>query len=193
MQEIDCRGKACPHPVLMAKQTLETLQEDEFILIVDNPSSCENVIRFVQSQECSVNVEKKGQNFYLHIQKGKHRDESKFPEKKEKVVVYLNSHHLGIGDEGLGSILMRSFLKTLLDLETKPTQLILINSGVRLVSEGSDILETLTALSERGVEILACGTCLDFYGLKEKLKVGKTSNMYEIAHSLLNADRLVRP
>jgi selenium metabolism protein YedF len=100
---------------------------------------------------------------------------------------------MGIGDEALGTILMRSFLKTLLELEMKPSRLILINSGVRLATEGSEVLETLGTLSEKGIEILSCGTCLDFYGLKEKLKVGKISNMYDIAQSLLEADRLIRP
>ena len=88
---------------------------------------------------------------------------------------------------------MRSFLKTLLDLKPIPSNLIFINSGVRLTTEGSAVLETLKALSEKGVDILSCGTCLDFYGLKEKLKVGIISNMYDIAQSLLEADRLIRP
>jgi selenium metabolism protein YedF len=88
---------------------------------------------------------------------------------------------------------MRSFLKTLLELETKPNGLILINSGVWLSSEGSDVLDTLRTLSEKGVEILSCGTCLDFYGLKEKLKVGKVSNMFTIAQTLFEAERVVRP
>lgn len=114
-------------------------------------------------------------------------------ESVKKVVVYINSHLLGIGDEALGAILMRSFLKTLLDMEIKPSRLILVNSGVRLSSEGSEVLETLQALSEKGIEILSCGTCLDFYELKEKLKVGLVSNMYDIAQSLLEADRLIRP
>jgi selenium metabolism protein YedF len=177
----------------MAKQALETLKEGELILIVDNPSSCDNVERFVRSQGCLVDVERRGQDFYLHIQKVKLSDEGKSSQKREKVVVYINSHLLGIGDEALGSILMRSFLKTLLDLEMKPSRLILINSGVRLASEGSEVQETLRALSEEGVEILSCGTCLDFYGLKEKVEVGVISNMYEIAQSLLEADRLIRP
>lgn len=193
MSEIDCRGKPCPQPVLMAKQALERLKEGELIIIVDNPSSCDNVERFVRSQGCLVDVEKRGEDFYLSIQKVKLVDEGKSPQKEGKVVVYINSHLLGIGEEALGSILMRSFLKTLLDLEMKPSRLILINSGVRLSSEGSEVLETLGALSEGGVEILSCGTCLDFYGLKEKVKVGVISNMYEIAQSLLEADRLIRP
>jgi selenium metabolism protein YedF len=111
----------------------------------------------------------------------------------EKAVVYINSHLLGVGDEALGLILMRSFLKTLVDLQSKPVRLILINSGVRLASEGSDVLEALQTLSEKGVEILACGTCVDFYGLKEKIRVGRISNMYDITQTLLDADRVIRP
>ena len=88
---------------------------------------------------------------------------------------------------------MRSFLKTLLDLRPIPSKLIFINSGVQLTTEGSEVLETLKTLSEKRVEILSCGTCLDFYGLKTKLKVGIVSNMYDIAQSLLEADRLIRP
>ena len=84
-------------------------------------------------------------------------------------------------------------MKTLLDLRPIPAKLIFINSGVRLTTEGSEVLESLKTISEKGVEILSCGTCLDFYGLKEKLKVGVISNMYDIAQSLLEADRLVKP
>jgi hypothetical protein len=80
-----------------------------------------------------------------------------------------------------------------MDLEKKPSRLILINSGVRLASEGSEVLDTLKKLSEEGTEILACGTCLDFYRLKGKLSVGTVSNMYDITQSLLEADRLIRP
>jgi hypothetical protein len=93
----------------------------------------------------------------------------------------------------LGAILMRAFLKVLLDLRPIPTKLIFINSGVHLTSEGSEVLDTIKALSGKGVEVLSCGTCLDFYGLKEKLRTGIVSNMYDIAQSLLEADRLIRP
>jgi predicted peroxiredoxin len=71
--------------------------------------------------------------------------------------------------------------------------LILINSEVRLASEGSEVLDTLRNLWEQGVEILSCETCLDFYGLEERVKVGAISNTYEIVQSLLEADRLIRP
>jgi selenium metabolism protein YedF len=196
MPVIDCRGLACPQPVITTKQALDRVKEEELIVIVDNTSSCNNVERFVRSQGCSVEIKEEGQDFYLHIQKTSGQDANKMvkgDERVKKIILYINSHLLGIGDEALGAILMRSFLKTLLDMETKPSRLILVNSGVRLATEGSEVLETLQALSEKGIEILSCGTCLDFYGLKEKLKVGKISNMYDIAQSLLEADRLIRP
>jgi selenium metabolism protein YedF len=196
MSVVDCRGLACPQPVVVTKQALDQLKEGEMIVIVDNAVSCNNVERFAQSQGCSVEIKEEGQNFYVHIRKVHGKDEQRtirLGKEAEKIVVYINSNLLGIGEEALGAILTRSFLKTLLDLETKPSRLILINSGVRLATEGSEVLETLGKLSEKGIEILSCGTCLDFYGLKEKLKVGKISNMYDIAQSLMEADRLVRP
>jgi selenium metabolism protein YedF len=193
MREIDCRGMACPQPVLKTKQALEGLEENEFTLIVNDSSSSENVQRFAVSQGCFVKVEKRGRDLYLHIQKTGTKEAEKISYKEEKIVIYINSNLLGIGDETLGSILIRSFLKTVLESDSNPSRVIFINSGVRLTSEGSEVLDTLQALSEKGVEILSCGTCLDFYGLKEKLKVGIISNMYDIARSLLEADRLIRP
>jgi selenium metabolism protein YedF len=193
MKEIDCRGMACPQPVLTTKKALDEMEQGEFILIVDNPGSRDNVERFAQNQGATVDVKEKGTDFYLRIHKIGACEIAKSTQKPEKVVVYINSNLLGVGEEALGTILMRSFLKTLLDLKPTPSKLIFINSGVRLTTEGSEVLESLKAISERGIEILSCGTCLDFYGLKEKLKVGIISNMYDIAQSLLEADRLIRP
>jgi len=196
MSIVDCRGLACPQPVMTTKKALDQLKEGELLVLVDNAVSCNNVERFAQSQGCSVEVEQRGENFSLRIRKGKVRQEAELPqemEKPRKVIVYINSHLMGNGDEALGAFLMKAFLKTLLDLETKPNRLVLVNSGVQLASEESKVLDTLIALSEKGVEILSCGTCLDFYGLKGKLKVGAVSNMYEIIQSMVEADRVIRP
>lgn len=193
MREIDCRDMACPQPVLTTKKVLEEMEQGEFILIVDNPSARDNVERFAKSQGARVTIEKKENDFHLHIQKSGISDLTGLTHQAEKVVVYISSNLLGVGEEALGAILMRSFLKTLLDLKPIPSKLIFINSGVRLTTEGSEVLEFLKSLSEKGADILSCGTCLDFYGIKEKLKVGIISNMYDIAQSLLEADRLIRP
>jgi selenium metabolism protein YedF len=196
MSVVDCRGLACPEPVMTTKKALDQLKEGELLVIVDNAVSCNNVERFAQSQGCSVEVEQRKEDFSLRIRKGRGVQEAEPPHEKEKVrkvVVYINSHLMGGGDEALGSFLMKAFLKTLLDLDAKPNRLILINSGVQLASEGSKVLDSLIALSEKGVEILSCGSCLDFYGLKGKLKVGVVSNMVEIIQSMMEADRLIRP
>jgi selenium metabolism protein YedF len=196
MSVVDCRGLACPQPVMTTKKALDQVKEGELLVLVDNAVSCNNVERFAQSQGCSVEVEQRGEDFSLLIRKGKIRQETEFAQEKQKakrVVVYINSHLMGNGDETLGSFLMKAFLKTLLDLDTKPNRLVLVNSGVQLASEGSKVLDTLIALSEKGVEILSCGTCLDFYGLNGKLKVGAVSNMYEIIQSMVEADRLIKP
>ena len=193
MEEIDCRGMACPQPVVTAKKALDESGGKGFILIVDNLAARDNVERFVQSQGAVVDVENKGNDFYLRIQERSACGPVESTRRTEKVVVYINSNLLGVGEEALGTILMRAFLKVLLDLKPIPSKLIFINSGVRLTSEGSEVLGTIQALSAKGVDVLSCGTCLDFYGLKEKLKVGIVSNMYDIARSLLEADRLIRP
>src|SRR5512136_3363272 len=172
MPVIDCRGLACPQPVITTKQTLDQLKEGEMIVIVDNASSCNNVERFVRSQGCSAEIKEEGQDFYIHVQKTSGQGEEKATpseEKAKRIVVYINSHLLGSGDETLGSFLMKAFLKTLLDLETPPNRLILVNSGVQLAAENSKVLETLQMLSEKGVEIICCGTCIDFYELKGKI------------------------
>jgi selenium metabolism protein YedF len=196
MPVIDCRGLACPQPVVATKQALDQVKEGEMIVIVDNASSCNNVERFAQNQGCSVEIKENGQDFYIHIQKANGKGEEKATQtdqKVKKVVVYINSHLLGEGDEALGAFLMKAFLKTLLDLETQPSRLILVNSGVQLAAEDSKVLETLQMLSEKGVEIVCCGTCIHFYELKGKMKVGVISNMYDIIQSMLEADCLIRP
>ena len=196
MAVIDCRGLACPQPVVTTKQALDQLKEGEMIVIVDNASSCNNVERFVRSQGCSAEIKEEGQDFYIHVQKpsgkrGKEMTPSK--EKAKRIVVYINSHLLGSGDDALGSFLMKAFLKTPLDLETQPNRLILVNSGVQLAAENSKVLESLQGLSDKGVEIACCGTCIDFYKLKGKTKVGIISNMYDIVQSMIEADRVIKP
>jgi selenium metabolism protein YedF len=196
MPVIDCRGLACPEPVVNTKKAMDQIKEEELIVIVDNASSCNNVERFVRSQGCPVEIKESGEDFYIHIRKVSGQDKEKMAKRDErikKVVVYINSYLLGEGDETLGSFLMKAFLKTLLDFETPPSRLILVNSGVQLAVEGSKALESLQGLSEKGVEIVCCGTCIDFYQLKEKMKVGLISNMYDIVQSMLEADRLIRP
>ena len=110
-----------------------------------------------------------------------------------RVVAFIASDRFGEGDPELGRILMRAFIKTVGELEPRPGKLIFANGGVRLTTEGSDLLPDLAALADQGIEIISCGTCLDFFGLVDRLEVGVASNMYEIAQALVEADRVVKP
>jgi selenium metabolism protein YedF len=110
-----------------------------------------------------------------------------------RTVLLVAGDELGQGSPQLGRILIRSFLKTLAGAAERPYRALFLNGGVRLTSEGSELLEDLRALEALGVEILSCGTCLDFFHLKEKLKAGRISNMAEIVETLTTADLVVRP
>lgn len=108
-------------------------------------------------------------------------------------VVLIDGETVGRGDDDLGRILMGSFLHTLFASDPPPWRIILLNGGVKLASQGSEFVGALTELSGRGVEILSCGTCLDFFHLKEKLQAGRISNMGEIVASLVSATKVLKP
>jgi len=200
---IDARGKTCPQPVLMTKQGLESLKEGILTVIVDDSTSRDNVERFARSQGCDVEIEGREEGYFLTVVKGHPievsaggpagQKEKTAPSSEPNVVVYVGADHMGGGDQELGSILIRAFLKTLRDVSPKPRKLIFVNSGVKLTTEGSDAIETIRELEAMNIAVLSCGTCLDYYRVKDKLKVGLVSNMFDIASSLMEADRVVRP
>jgi selenium metabolism protein YedF len=198
---IDARGKSCPQPVVMTKTALEALQTGALTVVVDNITSCENVERFARSQGCTVKVEQREDGYSLDVVKGgpyrervpREAGEGPVPSAEARIVVYIGSDQMGSGEKELGRILLRAFLRTLKDATPRPEKLIFINSGVKLTTEGSDLIDSIRELELMNVTVLSCGTCLEFYHLKDKLKVGVVSNMYEIASSLLEADRIIRP
>jgi len=190
MKTVDCRGLACPQPVLETKKALEEPDAQEILVLLDNPGSKENVRRFAESQGHSVSISEEKGIFMLRVEKREGKDQP--TPASADFVVFIDGDSLGRGPEELGRILMRSFLQTLEQSETKPQKIILINSGVRLACEGSDVLEDLQEFSLKGVEILSCGTCLDYFAIKKSLKVGRVSNMYEILDSLAKAGKVVK-
>jgi selenium metabolism protein YedF len=109
------------------------------------------------------------------------------------IVLFLTSDRMGDGPDELGRILMRSFLKTCKELPSPPWRAIFVNSGIALTTEGSPVLDDLHALEERGTEVLSCGTCLDYFQAKEKVRAGRVSTMAEIVQSLTAADQVLRP
>ena len=192
---VDCRGLACPQPVIRTKKALS--ESEQVTTIVDNETAVTNVSRMAEKEGYAVAVEKREDGIYLSLRKetrtvktaaapGTATDGTTGP-----TVVIIPSDGIGRGDEELGGILIRSFLHTLNEVEPLPDTIIFLNAGVKLTVEGSPVLEDLEALGKRGVGILACGTCLGHFGLKDKLAVGEVSNMYSIAETLLAAGNVV--
>ena len=186
---VDARGLPCPRPVINTKKALEEIEEGIITVIVDNPESKGNVTRFARSQGCRIEVEEREDASYLQITKGHPTEEKSGPEKP--TVVCITTDKFGVGEDELGAILMNAFLNTLWDYEPRPATLLFINSGVMLTTEGSEVLESLNLLEQEGVEVFSCGTCLEYYGIKDKLRVGKVTNMYETVAALMTADKVI--
>ncbi len=194
-KKLDLKGKPCPTPVVETKKALDSIDEGIVIVEVDNVVSKNNVERFAKKAGCFVEVEEKDGVFTLTITKG---FTCEIPVQRENnlenYILYINKNTMGMGNDELGTILIRAFFKTLIENDKKPKKIIFVNSGVKLVVEGSEILEELEKLSkEFNIEILACGTCLDYFNLKEKIKVGSISNMFDIQNELIEAIKIVTP
>ncbi len=191
---VDARGQACPQPVILARRALA--QASEVTVIVDNTTARENVAAMARSQGHAVRIEERGGEFLVHITAQGTVAPAPAPAPSAApaagpLVVLLAGDTLGRGAEELGGILVRSFLHTLNEVEPRPDVLIFLNSAVRLVVEGSPVLDDLRALAAGGVQVLACGTCLGYYELKDKVAVGTISNMYTIAETLLGAGKVI--
>lgn len=189
-ERIDARGLMCPQPVLMTKKKLEEIDSGTFNVIVDNKPSSQNVVRFAKNAGCIAEVEEKDGTYIIHVTKGASRAVPDENTEKE-IVVFIRSDTVGRGDDELGTILMRSFIPTLLEIDERPKKIVFMNSGVKLTAEGSPVLEHLQALEREGVVLLVCGTCLDFFGLKGKVKVGSISNMFELTTTLSKSDKVM--
>ena len=193
MKIIDCRNMACPIPVITVKRALEESGGETVQVLLDPGASRENVFRFAVNRGYQV-VEAAVENgFALTLSPA--ASPSLFPSEKPcdgKVVMLVASDRLGDGAEELGRLLMKNFVISLLDQDELPDRILFLNSGVFLTTEGSEVLEALAKLGNRGLEVLSCGACLDFYQLKEKLRAGGVTNMYTIAESLIKAGSVIR-
>lgn len=189
VKEIDARGLSCPQPVVQTKKEIES-GAAELVVLVDNKTACQNVTRFAISAGFKVDEEKAGDDYELHLTKGSPVSECESVAAKSSLI-FIDSEIIGRGSEELGATLMKTFLHTLTESPEQPAKIVFMNSGVKLAAEGSESIADLKELADKGVEILACGTCLDYFGLKEKVAVGKVSNMYEILSSFLQAEKVI--
>ena len=200
---IDCRGLACPLPVVNAKKASEELHAgDVLTVLVDNGIAVQNLTRFAEYKGFCVSAEKKADKEYAVIMNisGAAVGESKEEEvacvidtRKKGMLVVLSANVMGTGDPKLGTSLMKAFVFALTKQDQLPDTILCYNTGAYLTCEGADTLEDLKLLESEGVAILTCGTCLDFYGLKEKLAVGGATNMYDIVERMESATTIVKP
>lgn len=189
---LDCRGLACPQPVINTKEALEGAA-GPILVIVDNQASCTNVRRFAESQGARVEVAEKAGEFHMTIEQGQSPPIVCQTTPGGNTVVYVSSEGMGRGDDELGGVLMAAFLDTLSQFKGEISHAIFVNAGARLAVEGSPVLEQVRQLEELGVEVLVCGTCLNHFDIKDKLAVGSVSNMYAIIETLSKAGRIIRP
>lgn len=188
MSNVDARGLQCPQPVIMTKKALEEMTSGEIIAIVDNTTAKENVSRLAANLNYEHEVEEKEGCYYIKIKKTEGTDKK---QDNNDFVIIITTDKLGAGDAELGQLLMKTYTYTLNETKPYPKAVIFINSGVKLVVEGSDTLENIQKLAEKNVEIISCGTCLDFYNVKDKLKAGIVGNMYTIVEYMNNAAKVI--
>jgi selenium metabolism protein YedF len=196
MKTIDCRGLACPAPVLTAKQAIETEALDELTVSVDNEAAKQNVSRFFESQNFQVSVQGDGKDFFITGRKieGAALDaplEKKEKAGRKKIMVMVATDRIGYGDDELGKKLMNSFLKTLKEMGSELWRLVFVNNGVKMTIAHSEVLPVLKELADEGVHILVCGTCLTHFDLLDKKLVGETTNMLDIVTAMQLADNVI--
>ena len=185
-RQIDARGLPCPRPVINTRKALREIDEGTITVLVDRLDASEDVQRCARSLGCDVSVVEEDGVYSVDIVKQPGAEWS------VGQVILVGTDRLGTGDDALGRRLMRSFLSTVSDGGFRPARIVFLNDGVKLATEGSQVLDILEALERDGVEILSCGTCLEHYGLVEQLRVGLVTNMYDIVDSLLSEDKVIR-
>ena len=201
INELDCRGLECPAPVLNVKNVIEKDAPAAITVLVDNEAALQNVSRFLEHRNYQVSSQLQGGEFRIVGTRGETENVSGLapstPEVKErragvkKIMVLVTSDHMGHGDDGLGDMLMFNFLKTLKEMGSDLWRLVFVNSGVSFTAEGSEAVPILTELAGEGVQILACGACLAYFHILDKMRVGEVTNMLEIVTSMKLADSVV--
>ena len=193
---IDCRGLACPNPVLKTKELVDRGDVHKLTVLVDNVAAKENVCRFLGRSGFQVESEETDGFFSIT---GSRPEEAACEifvpevtgEEEQKIMVLVGNNLMGKGDDDLGEKLMVNFIGTLKEMGPSLWRLVLLNSGVKLAVEGSAVLPTLQELKKEGVHILVCGTCLNHFGLLEQKQVGETTNMLDIVTSMQLAERVI--
>ena len=193
METLDCRGQQCPRPVVQTRQMMLAHPTSPLRVLVDDDAARENVARLAKSLGYRVSIEQTEDNFEIGLvpgvapEKAAARVASAGP-----TIIFVGSDQMGSGDAKLGQILMKNFIFTLIESDTTPDAIYFVNSGVKLTIGGSDVVEPLEELANRGVDIASCGLCLEFFDAKDSLAIGRISNMLELVNALEGAGNIIR-
>ena len=193
METLDCRGQQCPQPVVQTRQLMLAQPASTLKVLVDDDVARDNVTRLAKSLGYTASIDQAEATFEISLVPGD-------PPKKAETstsnsgptVLFIGSDEMGSGDAKLGQILMKNFIFTLIEADKTPDAIYFVNSGVKLTVGGSDVIEALEKLANRGVDIASCGLCLEFFEVKEALSVGRISNMLELVNALEGAGNIIR-
>jgi selenium metabolism protein YedF len=204
MRIVDTKGQKCPEPLIAAKKALkDTATGESFILLTDNQTSFNNLSRFLKDNSTDFQVSEEGGVWTLTITKTTGFEPSVKAEdycnstvshfEKGNFIIVVSSDKMGEGDDALGHLLMGNFIKALKDLDKLPHKMVFYNSGVKLVTKHSTVIEHLKDLEKMGVELLLCATCVNHYALESVVAAGTLSNMYAIAEVMASAGNIIKP
>lgn len=192
---IDAKGKNCPMPVIMAKKEIDAGVKF-FEIEVDNKIAVENLKKLANSQGFTTTIEENNGNFKVNFSNGCEECEEVLAKVEGKKplgnwTIFVNKEIIGTGDDELGKSLMKMFIYTISEGEDLPKSILFMNGGVKVPALNEQAIEHLKVLQYKGVELLVCGACLNFYGLEEKLEVGRVSNMYDITNAMKEASKVI--
>jgi len=195
--EVNAIGKPCPLPVVMAKKALSGAGKAGVVVFVDTESARDNVVRMAEKEGFKVKTYRKTQKgFKVDIKKNllskkKEAEKTKQTVSKEKIVYLFESDFIGTNRE-LGKVLSNGFLTAIEELPERKSSIVLISNGVKLAIKKSYVLNRLKNLEGKGFNILICGTCLDYFRIREKVDVGKISNALEIMNCMTEAEKVIK-
>lgn len=191
MIKVNAIGEVCPKPVIMTKKALKEIESGVVEVSVDNQTSKENIEKMAKEMGHTFETKEEGNVFVITITKSGEKQENS--SKEENIVISIGSDKMGEGEDELGKILIKGFIYALTEAETLPKTVLLYNKGVLLASTFEDTVKDLKVLEERGVEILSCGTCANFYHVQDQIKVGTLTNMYTILERQMKAAKVIKP
>jgi len=193
MKSIDCRGQQCPQPVIQTRKLMLAEPGNVLQVLVDDQVCKDNVARLAATMGYDIDIEEADQMIRLELRPGEQQQKSHDSTAAGGPrVLFIGSDQMGSGDSELGLVLMKNFIFSLTEADIVPDALYFVNGGVKLTIRGSEVLEPLEELANRGVDIASCGLCLEYFDVKDCLAVGRISNMLELVNALAGAGNIIR-